>query len=113
ALLLPGPGRGGRHRRDDLRPDVSQRHPQRPRGGHPVPSREERRRRAAALEEFPRLRGGVRVKLLPAIDLLDGKVVTLVGGVPGTETIALPDPLRTYERWIRDGAEWVHLVDLD
>jgi phosphoribosylformimino-5-aminoimidazole carboxamide ribotide isomerase len=52
------------------------------------------------------------VKLLPAIDLLDKKVVTLVGGVPGTQIVELPDALAVYDRWVQEGAEWVHVVDL-
>lgn len=52
------------------------------------------------------------MKLLPAIDLLDGKVVTLVGGVPGTQLVELPDALGVYDRWVREGAEWIHLIDL-
>lgn len=53
------------------------------------------------------------MRLLPAVDLLQGKVVTLVGGRPGTSTVELPDPLKVYDRWVREGAEWVHVVDLD
>lgn len=51
--------------------------------------------------------------LLPAIDLLQGRVVSLVGGVKGTQTVALADPLAVYDRWVGEGAEWIHLVDLD
>lgn len=51
--------------------------------------------------------------LLPAIDLLQGRVVSLVGGVKGTQSVELPDPLAVYDRWVREGAEWVHVVDLD
>lgn len=53
------------------------------------------------------------MKLLPAVDLLQGKVVTLVGGKPGTQTTELADPLRVYDRWVKEGAEWVHIIDLD
>jgi phosphoribosylformimino-5-aminoimidazole carboxamide ribotide isomerase len=52
------------------------------------------------------------MKLLPAIDLLDQKVVTLVGGVPGTQLVELPDALAVYDRWVKQGAEWMHIVDL-
>jgi phosphoribosylformimino-5-aminoimidazole carboxamide ribotide isomerase len=51
--------------------------------------------------------------LLPAIDLLGGHVVSLVGGVPGTQTVDLPNPTAVYERWLSEGAEWLHVVDLD
>lgn len=53
------------------------------------------------------------MRILPAIDLLAGNVVTLVEGRPGTETTSLPNPLEVAARWIREGAEWLHVVDLD
>jgi phosphoribosylformimino-5-aminoimidazole carboxamide ribotide isomerase len=53
------------------------------------------------------------MNVLPAIDLLKGNVVTLVGGVLGSQTVDLPEPLAVYQRWIREGADWVHVVDLD
>lgn len=53
------------------------------------------------------------MRILPAIDLLAGKVVTLVEGRPGTETTSLPKPLDVAARWIGEGAEWLHVVDLD
>ena len=53
------------------------------------------------------------MRLLPAIDLLKGSVVTLVGGKPGTQTTELADPLSVYDRWVKLGAEWVHVIDLD
>lgn len=53
------------------------------------------------------------MKLMPAIDLRRGRVVTLVGGVDGTQTTEQPDPRAVYERWVSEGAEWLHVVDLD
>ncbi|MEN3304561.1 MAG: phosphoribosyl isomerase [Micromonosporaceae bacterium] len=50
--------------------------------------------------------------LLPAVDVADGKAVRLVQGEAGTET-SYGDPLDAALAWQRDGAEWVHLVDLD
>jgi 1-(5-phosphoribosyl)-5-[(5-phosphoribosylamino)methylideneamino] imidazole-4-carboxamide isomerase/N-(5'phosphoribosyl)anthranilate isomerase len=50
--------------------------------------------------------------LLPAVDVADGQAVRLVQGAAGTET-AYGDPLEAALAWQRDGAEWVHLVDLD
>src|ERR1700710_2927401 len=50
--------------------------------------------------------------LLPAVDVADGQAVRLVQGAAGSET-AYGDPLRAALAWQRDGAEWVHLVDLD
>lgn len=50
--------------------------------------------------------------LMPALDLLGGRVVQLVGGERGTEQVALPDPLAVAQRWIDEGAAWLHVVDL-
>ncbi|MFD0200770.1 MULTISPECIES: bifunctional 1-(5-phosphoribosyl)-5-((5-phosphoribosylamino)methylideneamino)imidazole-4-carboxamide isomerase/phosphoribosylanthranilate isomerase PriA [Saccharothrix] len=50
--------------------------------------------------------------LLPAVDVADGLAVRLVQGEAGTET-NYGDPLDAALAWQRDGAEWVHLVDLD
>nr|WP_042185901.1 bifunctional 1-(5-phosphoribosyl)-5-((5-phosphoribosylamino)methylideneamino)imidazole-4-carboxamide isomerase/phosphoribosylanthranilate isomerase PriA [Kibdelosporangium sp. MJ126-NF4]CEL16959.1 Phosphoribosylformimino-5-aminoimidazole carboxamide ribotide isomerase / Acting phosphoribosylanthranilate isomerase [Kibdelosporangium sp. MJ126-NF4]CTQ91812.1 Phosphoribosylformimino-5-aminoimidazole carboxamide ribotide isomerase (EC 5.3.1.16) / Acting phosphoribosylanthranilate isomerase (EC 5.3 len=50
--------------------------------------------------------------LLPAVDVVDGKAVRLVQGEAGTET-GYGDPLEAALAWQRDGAEWIHLVDLD
>ncbi|OPY32422.1 MAG: Imidazole glycerol phosphate synthase subunit HisF [Methanomassiliicoccales archaeon PtaU1.Bin124] len=53
------------------------------------------------------------MKVLPAIDILDGQVVQLVGGVPGTEQVKLPDPMAAAKRWQDAGAEMLHVIDLD
>ncbi|GAB3862235.1 bifunctional 1-(5-phosphoribosyl)-5-((5-phosphoribosylamino)methylideneamino)imidazole-4-carboxamide isomerase/phosphoribosylanthranilate isomerase PriA [Micromonospora andamanensis] len=50
--------------------------------------------------------------LLPAVDVVDGQAVRLVQGAAGSET-AYGDPLEAALAWQRDGAEWLHLVDLD
>ncbi|QFZ22533.1 bifunctional 1-(5-phosphoribosyl)-5-((5-phosphoribosylamino)methylideneamino)imidazole-4-carboxamide isomerase/phosphoribosylanthranilate isomerase PriA [Saccharothrix syringae] len=50
--------------------------------------------------------------LLPAVDVADGQAVRLVQGEAGTET-SYGSPLDAALAWQRDGAEWVHLVDLD
>ena len=50
--------------------------------------------------------------VLPAVDVADGAAVRLVRGAAGTET-AYGDPLEAALAWQRDGAEWLHLVDLD
>ena len=50
--------------------------------------------------------------LLPAVDVADGVAVRLVQGEAGTET-AYGAPLDAALAWQRDGAEWIHLVDLD
>src|SRR3954449_6689032 len=50
--------------------------------------------------------------LLPAVDVADGQAVRLVQGAAGSET-GYGDPLQAALQWQRDGAEWIHLVDLD
>ena len=52
------------------------------------------------------------ITLLPAVDVTRGQAVRLVHGEAGTET-GYGDPMVAAMRWQRDGAEWVHLVDLD
>ncbi|MCX6674374.1 MAG: 1-(5-phosphoribosyl)-5-[(5-phosphoribosylamino)methylideneamino]imidazole-4-carboxamide isomerase [Methanothrix sp.] len=49
----------------------------------------------------------------PAVDLRGGKCVQLVGGVPGTEVVALDNPLAQAERWVAQGADHLHIIDLD
>ncbi|TQS41678.1 bifunctional 1-(5-phosphoribosyl)-5-((5-phosphoribosylamino)methylideneamino)imidazole-4-carboxamide isomerase/phosphoribosylanthranilate isomerase PriA [Cryptosporangium phraense] len=53
-----------------------------------------------------------RLELLPAVDVADGQAVRLVQGEAGSET-SYGDPLEAALTWQRDGAEWIHLVDLD
>ncbi|GAA1088807.1 bifunctional 1-(5-phosphoribosyl)-5-((5-phosphoribosylamino)methylideneamino)imidazole-4-carboxamide isomerase/phosphoribosylanthranilate isomerase PriA [Tsukamurella spumae] len=50
--------------------------------------------------------------LLPAVDVADGRAVRLVQGEAGSET-AYGSPRDAALAWQNDGAEWVHLVDLD
>ncbi|WP_114559462.1 bifunctional 1-(5-phosphoribosyl)-5-((5-phosphoribosylamino)methylideneamino)imidazole-4-carboxamide isomerase/phosphoribosylanthranilate isomerase PriA [Desertihabitans aurantiacus] len=52
------------------------------------------------------------LQLLPAVDVIDGSAVQLVQGVAGTEK-TFGDPLEAALRWQREGAQWLHLVDLD
>jgi 1-(5-phosphoribosyl)-5-[(5-phosphoribosylamino)methylideneamino] imidazole-4-carboxamide isomerase/N-(5'phosphoribosyl)anthranilate isomerase len=54
----------------------------------------------------------VSLTLLPAVDVADGAAVRLVQGAAGTET-SYGDPLAAAQAWQRDGAQWLHLVDLD
>jgi phosphoribosylanthranilate isomerase len=53
-----------------------------------------------------------RLELLPAVDVADGQAVRLVQGEAGSET-SYGDPLAAALGWQSDGAEWIHLVDLD
>lgn len=50
--------------------------------------------------------------LLPAVDVSGGQAVRLVRGEAGTES-HFGEPLDAALAWQRDGAEWIHLVDLD
>lgn len=51
--------------------------------------------------------------IYPAIDLRGGKVVRLQEGDPARQTTFSDDPVATGERWRSEGAEWLHLVNLD
>ena len=53
-----------------------------------------------------------RLELLPAVDVADGQAVQLVRGVAGTGG-QFGDPWEAAEAWQEQGAEWIHLVDLD
>ena len=50
--------------------------------------------------------------LLPAVDVSDGKAVRLLKGEAGSET-DYGSPVDAARDWVRAGAEWIHLVDLD
>ncbi|MFV0318811.1 MAG: bifunctional 1-(5-phosphoribosyl)-5-((5-phosphoribosylamino)methylideneamino)imidazole-4-carboxamide isomerase/phosphoribosylanthranilate isomerase PriA [Microbacterium sp.] len=50
--------------------------------------------------------------LLPAVDVAGGKAVRLTQGEAGSET-HYGDPVDAALEWARQGAEWIHLVDLD
>lgn len=53
-----------------------------------------------------------KLTLLPAVDVADGKAVRLTQGEAGTET-SYGDPVDAAIDWVNQGAEWIHLVDLD
>ena len=53
------------------------------------------------------------MKILPAIDLRDGKCVNLVQGIATQETVFSDAPIEMARRWQAEGAEYLHLVDLD
>ncbi|SDH21824.1 bifunctional 1-(5-phosphoribosyl)-5-((5-phosphoribosylamino)methylideneamino)imidazole-4-carboxamide isomerase/phosphoribosylanthranilate isomerase PriA [Agrococcus jejuensis] len=50
--------------------------------------------------------------LLPAVDVAGGKAVRLTQGKAGTEQ-SFGSPVDAALDWTRQGAEWIHLVDLD
>jgi 1-(5-phosphoribosyl)-5-[(5-phosphoribosylamino)methylideneamino] imidazole-4-carboxamide isomerase/N-(5'phosphoribosyl)anthranilate isomerase len=51
--------------------------------------------------------------LLPAIDIRDGRCVRLVQGDYARETVYDEEPVSVAKRYEADGAEWLHVVDLD
>ena len=53
-----------------------------------------------------------RLELLPAVDVAGGEAVQLVQGVAGTGG-QFGDPWDAAKAWQDQGAEWLHLVDLD
>lgn len=53
------------------------------------------------------------MKIIPAIDLMDGKVVRLYKGDPKQKTIYSENPVEVAKQWESDGADILHLVDLD
>ena len=54
----------------------------------------------------------MKLELLPAVDVKDGRAVRLVQGELGSESI-YGSPLEAALDFQRAGAEWIHLVDLD
>jgi phosphoribosylformimino-5-aminoimidazole carboxamide ribotide isomerase len=53
------------------------------------------------------------MELWAAIDLMDGSVVTLVQGRASDKTVWKEEPRHLAERWQTEGADGLHLIDLD
>jgi phosphoribosylformimino-5-aminoimidazole carboxamide ribotide isomerase len=51
--------------------------------------------------------------LIPAIDLKGGRCVRLRQGRMAEETVFSDDPVAMADRWVREGARRLHIVDLD
>jgi phosphoribosyl isomerase A len=51
--------------------------------------------------------------LYPAVDIKDGRAVRLTQGRADAETVYDADPVAAAERWVEQGAAWLHVVDLD
>jgi phosphoribosylformimino-5-aminoimidazole carboxamide ribotide isomerase len=49
----------------------------------------------------------------PAIDLRHGQVVRLLQGDPARQTTYGNDPAAVAQRWLDQGAGWLHVVNLD
>lgn len=56
--------------------------------------------------------GAAGLILLPAVDVAGGRSVRLVHGTPGGTT-GYGDPLAAARTWQEEGAQWLHLVDID
>lgn len=50
--------------------------------------------------------------VIPSVDIRKGRCVQLVGGRPETEK-AYGDPVEAAQRWIAEGARYLHVIDLD
>ena len=53
------------------------------------------------------------MRVIPAIDIRGGRSVRLLRGERGTETVYGDDPVSMALEWQQQGAEWLHIVDLD
>ena len=53
------------------------------------------------------------MKVIPAIDLMGGQVVRLFKGDPTQKTIYSDDPVGVAKKWEAEGADMLHIVDLD
>lgn len=53
------------------------------------------------------------MKIIPAIDLMDGQVVRLVQGKPENKTVYSNNPQEIAKKWEKQGADMLHVVDLD
>jgi phosphoribosylformimino-5-aminoimidazole carboxamide ribotide isomerase len=53
------------------------------------------------------------MKIIPAIDLMDGQVVRLYKGDPKQKTVYSDNPIEIAKKWEANGADMLHIVDLD
>ncbi len=53
------------------------------------------------------------MKLIAAIDIMQGSVVRLLRGNPNEKVVYSNDPLSTALRWLGEGVDMLHIVDLD
>lgn len=53
------------------------------------------------------------MEIIPAIDMMDGKCVRLVQGRFDQSTVFSDDPVDAARRWVDEGAQRLHLVDLN
>jgi len=55
----------------------------------------------------------VSLRLLPAVDIRGGRAVRLTQGRADAETVYDTDPVAAARRWVDQGSQWLHVVDLD
>ncbi len=55
----------------------------------------------------------MKMYIIPAIDLRQGKCVRLIQGQYHRQITYKDDPVNQAEQFISDGAQWLHIVDLD
>jgi len=53
------------------------------------------------------------MRVIPAVDIMDGNVVRLVKGNPADKVIYGNNPVETAKKWEKAGADMLHVVDLD
>lgn len=53
------------------------------------------------------------MKVLAAIDIMNGDVVRLTKGDQSTKKVYSNDPIQVAKKWAKDGADMLHIVDLD
>lgn len=53
------------------------------------------------------------MKIIPAIDLMEGKVIRLYQGDPAQKTVYSANPVEVAQKWESQGADMLHIVDLD
>ncbi len=53
------------------------------------------------------------MEIYPAVDLRNGQVVRLKYGDPNQQTVFGDDPVAVAQKWVKGGATWVHVVNLD
>lgn len=55
----------------------------------------------------------MKMIIIPAVDIKNGKCVQLVQGKPGTEQVVIDNPVEVALSWQEKGARILHLIDLD
>lgn len=53
------------------------------------------------------------MRVLAAIDIMDGDVVRLTKGNQSTKKVYSNDPVQVAKKWEKEGADMLHIIDLD